>query len=105
MESKEHTYNDKESRLNYYSNRSNYEVNVDWLGLVDYFHDVSNEQRDFAWKGEDEGEDDIEKKKHKELSIAKSNTIRDPRTVMVHIKYASLTRRTMMTTTSQNNYR
>lgn len=48
MESKEHTYNDKESRLNYYSNRSNYEVNVDWLGLVDYFHDVSNEQRDFA---------------------------------------------------------
>lgn len=62
MESEEHAYNDKESCLYSNSNGSNNEMNIDWICLLDYSHDILNEERYFTRKGEDEGEDDIEKK-------------------------------------------
>ena len=47
---------------------------------------------EFAGYGKNKGQDDVEEKKHKEFSVAESNAVRYPRTVMVHIEHTSLTR-------------
>ena len=47
-------------------------------------------QRYFEAETENESKNDIEKEKHKELSIVKSDAVGNPRTVMIHIEYTSL---------------
>lgn len=52
---------------------------------------------------QDDSQDDVRQKKHKEFSIGKSNAVTNPWTVMIHVQYAPLTRRTVVTSDIRSN--
>lgn len=52
---------------------------------------------DLKSQAENQSENDIEQEQHEIFSIVISNTIRNPRTVMIHIQHTSLTCGTVMT--------
>ena len=72
--------------------------------MVDNASNLCDEKGDLTGEGEDEGEYDIEEEEHKEFAVAKSDTVGDPGTMVVHIQDATLARRAVMTSNSKNNY-
>ena len=104
MESEEHTDNDKESYLDEKTDSLDDNINSNSLGFVDDGDNLTDIERDFAGEGKDEGEDDVEKEQHEEFSVAESYTIGYPGTMMVHVKYASLACRAVVTSNSYHNY-
>jgi hypothetical protein len=52
---------------------------------------IKDKEWDFACDTKGQRDNDVEEEKHEELSIRKSDAIRNPWTVMIHIKYATLT--------------
>ena len=72
--------------------------------FVDDGDDLPNEEGKLAGEGEDEGEDDVEKEEHEELSIAETDAVGDPGTVVVHVQYAALAGGAVVTSDSYHNY-
>ena len=104
MKTEEHAYNDKESNLNEESDSLNNEINSNALLLIDDGDYLSNEEWQFAGDSKDKSQDDVKKEEHEELTVAETYTVGDPRTVMIHIEYASLTCRAVVTSNSYHNY-
>lgn len=104
MKAEEHTDNDKESYLDEETDSLDDKINSNSLGFVDDGDDLPDVKRNFAGEGKDEGEDDVEKEQHEEFSVAKSYTIGYPGTVVVHVEYAALASRAVVTSNSYHNY-
>lgn len=50
-----------------------------------YVKDVHHKQRNLTANAESKSHDDVEQKKHEELSVGKAYTVGDPGTVMIHV--------------------
>jgi len=65
-------------------------VYADHCFAINKINDIEYEQRHFAADTKSKCDDNVEKEKHEKLSIGKSDTVRNPRTVMIHVKNTSL---------------
>jgi hypothetical protein len=104
MKPEEHTNDDEESDLNEKANGLDDKVDCDALLFVEDGDDFPNEEGNLAGEGEDEGEDDVEKEEHEELSIAETDAVGDPGAVVVHVQYAALAGGAVVTSDSYHNY-
>ena len=104
MKPKEHGDDDKESNLDQDSDDLNDETDVDGLFLVGDSDDFLDDKGNLTAQGIDKGEDDIEEEEHKELSVAKADTVGNPWAVVVHVEHTTLAGRTMMTSILLHNY-
>lgn len=91
MKPEKHTNDYKERSLYEESNSSYNEGQSYSLFVIYHSHDILDEERNFNGKRKYESKYDIEKEQHEKFTVAKSYTISNPRTVMVHIQHTSLT--------------
>lgn len=104
MEFEEHRYDDEEGSFDQDCDRADYEGDRYGFGLAHNLRYLTDEERDFAGKREDKGDNDVEEEQHKELAIGKTNTISDPGTMVIHIEDATLAGRAMVASISYRNY-
>lgn len=105
MEPEKHGDDDKEGSLDEQSDSSYDEGDSNRLFVIYQAHDILDEERNFNGKRKYESQYDIEKEEHEKFTVAESHAICDPGTVVVHIQYASLTSRAVVTSKLHLSYR
>ena len=86
----------KEYNLNNETYCSDDSMNREWPLSLCNVYVLPNEQWNLGTKTEKQSENNVKEEKHEEFTIWKTDTIRYPRTMMIHIKYTSLACWTMM---------
>ena len=72
-------------------------MSIKLLLVFNYIDWFFKKHGDLIAKAEYQRQDDIEKEEHEKFSIVKAYTVRNPRTVVVHIEHTSLASWTVMT--------